>query len=169
MWSNILKSTSLLLVAQIIWDAFHLISAYVCYNSTGQHPCLLLVLVRVTRKWKQLSVITKTKLQRQSYRNKVLRRDWSNDYLETNPPGHPSHKQLPNPDTIADANKTFLTGAWYSCPLRGSANAWQTHKWLLIVIHWTEHRVPSEGARESTQGAEGVCSPLGGTTTWTNQ
>ena len=24
-----------------------------------------------------------------------------------------------------------------------------------------EHRVPNEGARECTQGAEGVCSPLG--------
>jgi hypothetical protein len=30
--------------------------------------------------------------------------------------------------------------------------------------HWTEHRVPNEGARESTQGAEGVCSPIEGTT-----
>ena len=34
---------------------------------------------------------------------------------------------------------------------------------------WTEHRVPNEGARERTQGAEGVCSPIGGTTIWTNQ
>ena len=30
--------------------------------------------------------------------------------------------------------------------------------------HLLEYRVPNEGARESTQGAEGVCSPLGGTT-----
>jgi hypothetical protein len=27
-----------------------------------------------------------------------------------------------------------------------------------------KQRVPNEGARESTQGAEGVCSPIGGTT-----
>jgi hypothetical protein len=27
-----------------------------------------------------------------------------------------------------------------------------------------EHRAPNEGARESTQGAEGVCNPIGGTT-----
>jgi hypothetical protein len=27
-----------------------------------------------------------------------------------------------------------------------------------------EHRVPNGGARERTQGAEGVCSPIGGTT-----
>jgi hypothetical protein len=31
-----------------------------------------------------------------------------------------------------------------------------------------EHRVPSEGARESTQGTEGVCSPIGRTTIWIN-
>jgi hypothetical protein len=30
--------------------------------------------------------------------------------------------------------------------------------------HPTEHRVPNEEARESTQGAEGVFSPIGGTT-----
>ena len=30
--------------------------------------------------------------------------------LETVPPGDPSHKQTPNPDTIADANKSLLTG-----------------------------------------------------------
>ncbi|KRY62299.1 hypothetical protein T4D_1687 [Trichinella pseudospiralis] len=26
---------------------------------------------------------------------------------------------------------------------------------MLITIHWTEYRVPNEGARERTQGAEG--------------
>jgi hypothetical protein len=30
---------------------------------------------------------------------------------------------------------------------------------MLTAIHWTEHRVPNEGARESTQGAEGVAVP----------
>jgi hypothetical protein len=34
---------------------------------------------------------------------------------------------------------------------------------MLTVIHWTEYRVPNEGARERTQGAEGVCNPIGGT------
>jgi hypothetical protein len=29
-------------------------------------------------------------------------------------------------------------------------------KWMLTVIHWTEHKFPNERARESTQGAEGV-------------
>jgi hypothetical protein len=35
---------------------------------------------------------------------------------------------------------------------------------MLTVIYWMEHRVPSEGARERTQGAEGVCNPIQGTT-----
>jgi hypothetical protein len=32
-----------------------------------------------------------------------------------------------------------------------------------------EHRAPNEGARERTQGAKGVCIPIGGTAIWTNQ
>jgi hypothetical protein len=78
-------------------------------------------------------------------------------------------KKTQNPDTIADANKSLLTGAWYSCLLTGSASAWQIQKWMLTTIQWMEHRIPNEGARERTQGAEGVCSPIGGTTIWINQ
>jgi hypothetical protein len=44
------------------------------------------------------------------------------------------------------------------------ASAWQIQKWMLTVIYWMEHRVPNGRARESTQGAEGVCNPIGGTT-----
>jgi hypothetical protein len=57
----------------------------------------------------------------------------------------------------------------YGCLLRGSASAWQIQKWILTIIHWTEHKVPNEGARERTQVAEGVWSPIGGTSIWTNQ
>ena len=32
-----------------------------------------------------------------------------------------------------------------------------------------ELRDPNEGVRESIQGAEGICNPIGGTTIWTNQ
>jgi hypothetical protein len=32
-----------------------------------------------------------------------------------------------------------------------------------------EHRAPNGEARESTQGVEAVCNPIGGTTIWTNQ
>jgi hypothetical protein len=35
---------------------------------------------------------------------------------------------------------------------------------MLTVSYWMEHRAPNEGTRESTQGAEGVCNPIGGTT-----
>ena len=57
---------------------------------------------------------------------------------------------------MADASKSLLTGARYSCLLRAFASAWQIQKWMLTIIHWTEHKVPSEEAREITQGAEGV-------------
>jgi hypothetical protein len=43
---------------------------------------------------------------------KVYAWDGRNDNPETAPPGDPSHKQPPNPDTIVDANKNLLTGAW---------------------------------------------------------
>jgi hypothetical protein len=32
-----------------------------------------------------------------------------------------------------------------------------------------DHRAPNGGARESTQGAKGICNPKGVTTIWTNQ
>jgi hypothetical protein len=32
------------------------------------------------------------------------------------------------------------------------------------VIYWMEYRMPNEGATESTQGAKGVCNPIGGKT-----
>jgi hypothetical protein len=35
---------------------------------------------------------------------------------------------------------------------------------MLTAIHWTDHRVPNEGAREKTQGVEGVYSFIGKTT-----
>jgi hypothetical protein len=35
---------------------------------------------------------------------------------------------------------------------------------MLSANLWTEHRVFNGGARERTQGDEGVCSPIGGTT-----
>jgi hypothetical protein len=32
-----------------------------------------------------------------------------------------------------------------------------------------DHRAPNGGARESTQGAKGICNRIGETTIWTNQ
>jgi hypothetical protein len=40
---------------------------------------------------------------------------------------------------------------------------------MLAANHWTDHRDPTGGVIERTEGAEGVCSPIGGTTIWTNQ
>jgi hypothetical protein len=45
------------------------------------------------------------------------------NHPETAPLENPSHKQPPNPDIIADANKCLLTEACYSCLLRGSTSA----------------------------------------------
>ena len=95
-----------------------------------------------------------------SYRDKIWSRDWRSDHPETVPPGDPSHKQPPNPGTIAYTNKILLTGPWYICFLWGYASAWQTQKWMHTVSFWMEHRAPSEGA-------EGVCNPIRGTI-WTN-
>ena len=36
--------------------------------------------------------------------------------------------------------------------------------WMLTVSYWMDHSASNEGARESTQGAKGICNPIGGTT-----
>jgi hypothetical protein len=99
-----------------------------------------------------------------SYRNKVWSEDWRNNHLETAPSGDPSHTLSPNLDTTVDANTCLLTGAWYSCLLRGSTRSWPIWMWMLTANHWTEHRVPNGGTRERPQGTDGFCSLLGGTT-----
>ena len=40
---------------------------------------------------------------------------------------------------------------------------------MRIANHGTEHGVPNGGVRERTEGAEGVCNPIGRTTISTNQ
>ena len=70
---------------------------------------------------------------------------------------------------LHSASKILMKGPWYSCLIWGYASAWQIQKWMLTVIYKMEHRVPNGEARESTQGAEGVCNPIGRTTIWTNQ
>ena len=32
---------------------------------------------------------------------------------------------------------------------------------MLTVNYWMDHRAPNGGARESTQGAKGICNPIG--------
>jgi len=84
-------------------------------------------------------------------------------------PRDPSHMQTQNSDTMADAKKCMLTGAWYSCPLRDSARAWPIQMQILVVNNWTEHGDSNRGVRERTGEAEGVCNPIGRTTILTNQ
>jgi hypothetical protein len=91
------------------------------------------------------------------------------DHPESTPPRNPFHNQPPNTHTIAYASKILLKWPWYTYFLWDYDSAWQIEKWILTVIYWMEHRAPNGGARESTQGAEGVCNPIGGTTIWTNQ
>jgi hypothetical protein len=49
---------------------------------------------------------------------------------------------------------SFSFYKYYSC----------TMKLTLVDKHWMEHRAPNGGVRQSTQGTEGVCNPIGGTT-----
>jgi hypothetical protein len=86
------------------------------------------------------------------------------DHPETAPPGDPFHNQPPNVDSMAYANMIFLKGPWFSYLLWGYASTWQIQSWMLTVIYWMEHSAPNGWARESTQGVEGVCNPIGGTT-----
>jgi hypothetical protein len=34
---------------------------------------------------------------------------------------------------------------------------------MLTVSYWMDHRAPNGGAGGSTQGAGGICNPIGGT------
>jgi hypothetical protein len=70
---------------------------------------------------------------------------------------------------LHNARKILLKGPCYSCLIWGYASAWQRQKWMLTVIYKMEHTAPNGESRESTQGAKGVCNPIGGTTIWTNQ
>jgi hypothetical protein len=59
--------------------------------------------------------------------------------------------------------KTCYTESSVMDTLERPIIAWQTQEWMLTVSYWMEHRDPNGGARESTQGAKGVCNPIDGT------
>jgi hypothetical protein len=40
---------------------------------------------------------------------------------------------------------------------------------MLIANHWTKHRDPTEKVRKRTEGAKGICNPIGRTTISANQ
>ena len=70
--------------------------------------------------------------------DKVWSRDWRKGHPETVPPRDPFHLHTPNLDTMSDAKKCLLTGACYSCSLRGSARASPIQKWMHLAKHQTE-------------------------------
>ena len=77
--------------------------------------------------------------------------------------------QTLTPHTIADTKKSLLTGTWHGCPLRGFTKARPIEIQMFTTNHWTKHRDPNEGIRRRTEGAEGICNPIGRTTISTNQ
>ena len=76
---------------------------------------------------------------------------------------------LTKPRHYCGCQHCLLTEACYCCLLRGSTSAWQTQRWILSANHWTGHSVLNGGARERSQGAEGLCSPIAGTKIWINK
>jgi hypothetical protein len=90
-------------------------------------------------------------------------------YPETVPPGDLSQIQSPNSNTIEDAKKCLLKGAWYICLLNGLARALQIQSQILTANHCSECRVPNGRVRERKEGAEGVCNPIDKATISTNQ
>jgi hypothetical protein len=77
--------------------------------------------------------------------------------------------QLTIPDTIVDAKKCMLKGAWSGCLLRGPSRVLQIQRWMLTANHWTERGVPNRGIRERTEGVEGGLQLHRRTTISTNQ
>jgi hypothetical protein len=85
------------------------------------------------------------------------------DHLVTAIPGDPSYNQLPNAGTIAYTSKILLKGPRYSCLLEDLPGP-SKHINGCSDLNWMDHRALNGGARESIQGAEGICNPIGGTT-----
>jgi len=105
---------------------------------------------------------------RRKYGDKVWSRDWKKNHPEIAPPGG----CIPYIDTKPRQYcgcQEVLTGACYSCLLRGSARAWQIQRQMLAANHWTENGFPIGGVRERTVGAEQVCNPIRRTTIPTNR
>ena len=77
------------------------------------------------------------------------------------PPGDPPYILSLNKETNMDVNNHLLTGTLYSCLLRRFCHYLTNTKVDIPDKHWTEHKFPSGGARERTQGTKGAVSPSG--------
>jgi hypothetical protein len=90
---------------------------------------------------------------------------------ETAPPREPSHLQIPNAYTIADAKKHLLTGALYGCSLRASSSTWPIQMQILTTNPWAGPGDSNGRTSGKTEEAKGDCNPIGSTisTNWTTQ
>ena len=88
------------------------------------------------------------------------------DYPETTSPRDPSHNQPPDPDTcicqhdFAEGTDPVIAVSYEAMPVPGKYRSGCSQS----ASYWMEHRAPNVGARENTQGAKGICNPIGGTT-----
>jgi hypothetical protein len=67
--------------------------------------------------------------------------------LKTTPLRDPSHLQISNLDTIADAKICLWTEDWHGCQIQ-----------ILTANNWTEPGDPNRRLRDSPEGAEGDCN-----------
>jgi hypothetical protein len=65
--------------------------------------------------------------------------------------------------------RSLMTGAWYSCRVRGSSRAWPVQMQMLIANHQTENGVSNGKVRGRTEGTEWACNPTWRATISTNQ
>jgi hypothetical protein len=61
--------------------------------------------------------------------------------------------------SLGRCQQSLLTGNLYSCLLRGSSSAWQIQKVMHTVIHWMEHKVPSEELEKVSRELKGTEAP----------
>jgi len=54
-------------------------------------------------------------------------------------------------------------------PTKNPLCSWEIQRWMPTANHWTEQGIPTGEVKERTEGAEGVCNPIGRTTISTNQ
>ena len=68
------------------------------------------------------------------------------------------HLQIPNPENIADTKKYLLTGAWYSCPLRGSFSTSSVHVLRLLPTTRLRPETPMRELGEGLKGLKGIAT-----------
>jgi hypothetical protein len=65
---------------------------------------------------------------------------------------------IPNPDTVADAKKRSLVGAWYRCLFEGSVRVFPIQMGILAANYWTEQGDPMEKLGEGMKELKGFAT-----------